>query len=357
MARKLAVLAACAAVACVLAQQPTSPPQPAAVQLQRAIYAQSTAGDLDSAIQQYRAIIASNPSQSAVAAQAQDRLAQALVQKGDLAAGAQQSESPATAKPPKTAVMEGKVISQTTGTPLKKAALKLFPNAMGGTGRAVTTETDDEGKFSFPRVEAGIYSLTGERAGYALQYYGAHSGGGYGAPIPVKEGEELKNIVFKLVPNALLSGRVLDEDGDPVSRATVMVLRPAYRTSGKQLQSLTNATTGANGEFSASVPPGRYYLVTAPGNSFVVSMTAQSAKPPGDAPELAYGPMFYPNSPDELTANAIDAAAGGDLGGLDIHIAKVKTYRVRGQVTESSPKTGTLQLVPKVVSAASSLTP
>src|ERR1035437_2370440 len=133
--------------------------------------------------------------------------------------------APATAQAPKPAVLEGKVISQTSGTPLKKTALRLFPNAMGGVGRAVTTESDDEGRFSFPRVEPGIYSLTGERAGYALQAYNARGGSGYGAPIPLKEGDELKNIVFKLVPNALLSGRVLDEDGDPVSRATVMVLR------------------------------------------------------------------------------------------------------------------------------------
>lgn len=260
--------------------------------------------------------------------------------------------SPAAAQPPKQAVLEGKVISQTSGTPLKKTMLRLFPSAIGGVGRAVTTESDEEGRFSFPRVEPGIYSLTGERAGYASQFYNAHGGSGYGAPIPLKEGDEVKNIVFKLVPNALLSGKVLDEDGDPVSRAAVMVLRPAYRTSGKQLQSFTNATTGANGEFSFSVPPGRYYLVTMPINN-LMSLTTQTAKALEDAPEFAYGPTFYPDSPDELGAAPINVAAGADLPGMDLHLVKVKTYRVRGKVAESSPKIGYLQLAPKVVSAAS----
>lgn len=199
--------------------------------------------------------------------------------------------------------------------------------------------------------------LKGERTGYAAQFYSAHSGSGYGAPIPLKEGDEVKNILFKLVPNALLSGRVLDEDGDPVSRAAVGVLRSAYRTSGKQLQSFTNATTGANGEFSVSVPPGRYYLAAIPLANLMTSLTAQPAKAPDDAPELAYSPTFYPNSPDETGAAPIYAVGGADLRGMDIHLTKVKTYRVRGQIAELSPKTANLQLLPKIAAGSVSLIP
>jgi hypothetical protein len=265
--------------------------------------------------------------------------------------------SPSAAAPPKTALLEGKVISQTTGTPLKKTMLTLSPSNIGGAGRPLTTESDEEGRFFFPKVEPGIYSLRGERAGYASQSYNAHSGSGYGAPIPLKEGDEVKDILFKLVPNALLSGRVLDEDGDPVARAAVVVMHPAYRTSGRQLQSFTNATTGANGEFSMSVPPGRYYLATMQMNGLIMGLAAQSAKPPEDAPEFAYCPTFYPNSPDELGAAPINAAAGADLRGMDIHLAKVKTWRVRGKIAESSTKVTNLQLVPKTVSALSGLMP
>lgn len=52
-------------------------------QMQKAIYAQETEGDLDGAIQIYRQILTSGPSRQ-LAAQAQFRLAQALLQKGDL---------------------------------------------------------------------------------------------------------------------------------------------------------------------------------------------------------------------------------------------------------------------------------
>lgn len=52
--------------------------------LQKGIYTQETAGDLDGAIQIYRQITASAPSQSPVAAQAQFRIAEVLLKKGDL---------------------------------------------------------------------------------------------------------------------------------------------------------------------------------------------------------------------------------------------------------------------------------
>jgi hypothetical protein len=58
--------------------------QTVAEQLQKAIYAQDTAGNLDEAIAIYRKIVASGQAARAVAATAQLRLTQALLQKGDL---------------------------------------------------------------------------------------------------------------------------------------------------------------------------------------------------------------------------------------------------------------------------------
>jgi tetratricopeptide (TPR) repeat protein len=67
--------------------------QPPAVQLQKGLYSQNAAGNLDAAIQKYRQILASNPSERPVAAQAQYRLAQALLQKGDLSGAAQEFQT------------------------------------------------------------------------------------------------------------------------------------------------------------------------------------------------------------------------------------------------------------------------
>jgi TonB family protein len=62
--------------------------QTAAEQLQKGIYTQETAGDVDGAITIYRQIVNSSSTPRDVAAQAEYRLGQALLQKGDLAGAA-----------------------------------------------------------------------------------------------------------------------------------------------------------------------------------------------------------------------------------------------------------------------------
>ena len=81
-----AIVAGC--LACASAQAPT-----AVEQLQKGVYHQETVGDLDTAIQIYRQIISSHPSQRTVAAQAQFRLFQALTQKGDLKSAQQEFQN------------------------------------------------------------------------------------------------------------------------------------------------------------------------------------------------------------------------------------------------------------------------
>ncbi len=75
------VLAACLLPAPGLAQT-------ASQLLEKGIYAQETSGDLDAAIQIYRQITGSAFGQRDIAAQAQYRLAEALIKKGDLSAAA-----------------------------------------------------------------------------------------------------------------------------------------------------------------------------------------------------------------------------------------------------------------------------
>jgi hypothetical protein len=80
------ILTKCMAVI-VLAAVPAAA-QSASELLQKGIYTQDTVGDLGGAIQIYRQIISSSPAQHEIAAEAQYRLAQALIRKGDLTGAA-----------------------------------------------------------------------------------------------------------------------------------------------------------------------------------------------------------------------------------------------------------------------------
>lgn len=80
---------ACAAVLGLALLAAPAPSQTLAELMQKAIYAQQTAGDLDTAIRIYRQILGSAPDRK-TAAEAQYRLAQALLQKGDLSEAARE---------------------------------------------------------------------------------------------------------------------------------------------------------------------------------------------------------------------------------------------------------------------------
>jgi TolA-binding protein len=82
---------AAAIASLMLAAIPTAA-QTTAELLQKGIYAQETEGNLDNAILIYRQIVNSAPSQRDLAAQAQYRLAQALLQKGDLTTASKEFE-------------------------------------------------------------------------------------------------------------------------------------------------------------------------------------------------------------------------------------------------------------------------
>ena len=73
----------------------------------------------------------------------------------------------------------------------------------------------------------------------------------WGKAITVAEEQEVKDVAVKLVPLAVVSGRVLDEDGDPMARAQVQALRYVYygQRGARQLNPAGFATTNDLGEY------------------------------------------------------------------------------------------------------------
>src|SRR5580704_14292165 len=79
------------AVAALLVIPAVAQTQPTAAELlQKGIYAQETAGDLDGAIKIYHQIVDSHPIQREIAAQAQYRLGLTLLAKGDAGSASQE---------------------------------------------------------------------------------------------------------------------------------------------------------------------------------------------------------------------------------------------------------------------------
>src|SRR5579883_829922 len=123
-------------------------------------------------------------------------------------------------------IVEGKVVSATTGENLRKVTVRLQPLSTQQQSPYVAS-TDAEGVFHFDHIDPGTYRLSGEKAGFLNGFFGSRKALMIGTNIKVNAGQKLTGLDFALTPEARLTGRVLDEDGDPVGRCVVQVLRYA----------------------------------------------------------------------------------------------------------------------------------
>jgi hypothetical protein len=202
-----------------------------------------------------------------------------------------------------TASVEGRVLNALTGEPLRKAAVTAQRGSDGP-----TVETGSNGEFRLDGLAPGMYALAAERAGYLPKR----------APeVTVAAGQPLTAIELSLTPAAVLSGRTLDPDGDPVSHMTVEAMQYTYTAGKKTLRKVRAAVSDDRGRYRIfDLPPGRYYLQA-------------SLTPAGQGtPLLAY----YPAAVEPARAVAVEATAGADLRSLDIRLRALALFTVRVRV-------------------------
>src|SRR5580658_3291590 len=115
-------------------------------------------------------------------------------------------------------------VTSAAGEPLKNAKLTLQEQAMGRLStaqpQAYSASTDAQGNFAFEDLAPGRYVLSSERAGYLRANYTVSSNGPI-TPLDLTSGQALTGIVIKMTPQALISGTVTDEDGDPYPNARI----------------------------------------------------------------------------------------------------------------------------------------
>jgi hypothetical protein len=258
----------------------------------------------------------------------------------------------ACAQPPaeeKPATLEGTVLNSVTKAPLRKVDLTLANGEMdeavftvmapGGparevpkvTTRTLAATTDAAGKFRFENVPPGTYWLTAKKVGYGDGRYPDKGGDG---SVRLSSGQELKQADLRMVPHATLSGRVLDEDGEPYPSAMVSAMMYNYAMGHRRLAPVDVAQTNNKGEFSlGKIPPGHYYLCA---DVMRMAFGAKAAPPPADgSPETAYVGTYLPNTLDLAQAQRIDVAAGAELSGFQIRLQKSKVVRVSGKLTDA----------------------
>jgi hypothetical protein len=200
--------------------------------------------------------------------------------------------------------------------------------------------TDAEGKFRIEGVEPGEYRLMAERQGFVTQQYGAKRQYSAGMAIQVTAGLEVKGLEMRMTPQAVVTGRVLDEEGEPLANAMVQVYQQRYMQGKRQLAPMGGQPSNDVGEFRvANLAPGRYWL------SATWRSPMAYARLKEGQPQEQYVTTFYPGTTEAAAARAIEVAAGQELSGIDIRMQKARVYRISGRVTGYEGNMRNLQLM------------
>jgi len=248
-----------------------------------------------------------------------------------------QPPAPAVPEPPASiepGAIQGTVLSDATGQPLRRAQVLLRPadTSVGGSYET----TDQSGSFTFPKVAPGRYSITVQRDGYLPLSAGRI--GAYKMPpvFSVQEAQTIGSFVFRMTPWGIISGKVKFDDAEPAVNVAVQLYREYHDRGQHGYTAAASGHTDDRGEFRLhGLEPGSYYVAALyqaparPPDAQEQLRTDASGKP---VPDLSYAVTFFPEAHRMADAVAVHVAAGQEAGGIDIFLGLVHTARIHGRV-------------------------
>ena len=216
----------------------------------------------------------------------------------------------------------GTVVSKTDGRPLARA--RVLVQDVKKSQNMVSVITSEDGKFHFSGLPVGKYSLEGAKRGFIAGAYDQHDE--FSSAIVTGAGLDTESLVLRLAPAALISGVVLDEVGDPVRQATVIVYHDDHSFGVSSIHEFGSAQTNDLGIYEVTpLLPGTYFLAVRAKPWYAIHW---NSRPDRSAPafdrsfDVAYPTTYYANVTDADSATPIPVR-GGDHLQVDLHLTPV----------------------------------
>jgi Carboxypeptidase regulatory-like domain len=245
------------------------------------------------------------------------------------------------AQPPRAgkATVRGRVVAADTGQPLRKAQVRISSNEFRE-NRVMTT--DAEGRYEFKELPAGRYTLSASKGSYVQLQYGQLRPFEPGKPIEVLEAQTLEKLDFALPKGGVITGRILDEFGEPLADTQVAAMRHQNFNGRRQLVPAGRpAMTNDIGEFRLfAIPPGQYYL----------SATLRPTSMMGDTDDRSgYAPTYFPGTSNLAEAQRVSIALGQVVSDVNMALMTTRTARISGIVVDSQgrPMMGMVFAMPR----------
>ncbi len=227
--------------------------------------------------------------------------------------------------------ISGIVVRKADSGPLKGATVQLVSDV--DREHTIAAKTMADGQFELRNVPAGQYRLKVTRNGYVGQEYGQKKPGDPGATFTLREGQIMRDLIFKLGHAAVISGHIYDEDGELVPKVLVTAMREAYKEGRKQLEIAAVDQTNDLGEYRLyGLSPGRYFVSAQNQQWNRLVGDPEFSAPNKSGGEQGYTNVYYPNATEPGKASSLSVKEGEEIASIDILMKEVTVYRIRGKV-------------------------
>jgi hypothetical protein len=239
-----------------------------------------------------------------------------------------------------TCIVSGMVIRAQDSAPLKNATVYLANDA--DREHRIATKTSVDGHFALKNVPPGQYKLRVSRNGYVEQELNQKKPGDPGATFTLRASQRISDLVFKLARAAVITGKVFDEDGEPMVGVSVRAMRRDFTKGRKGFRPANESTTDDLGEFRLfGLAPGRYYVSAELSAWDHVVGDREFSGSDKNTGEKGYTKVYYPSALEVAKASSIYVKEGEEVPSIDIFMKEVTVYSVRGKVQYLFPHKGT----------------
>ena len=235
----------------------------------------------------------------------------------------------------KAVLLQGKVVGA-AGEALPRVIVRLS----GGSepANALTTSSDENGTFRFYDLQPGQYTLRATKAGFLDDVQASST------ILNLKLGAELKDVILRLTPQVVVTGKVTDQYGDPVPGIQVLAMRDGYASGRHQLTTVGSTQTNDQGDYRINnLASGRYYFQASDPRLIDVTINGW---PPGGPRRDAVVPTYSPSAETPSRVEAVEILPASELRGMDIRLLRAPVYSVRGRaITDDGTSMASRRLV------------
>ncbi len=210
------------------------------------------------------------------------------------------------------------------------AGVEVSVNVRGRDATVDPAISDAQGRFAFPGLTAGEYTLSAEGGGFGTVAYGEMPDPYRVSSIRVGGERGDKSVVFRIAPRGTIEGTIRDEFGDPMVRANVSIVRTVWRDGGTTMAQMGQKITDDRGRYR--------FGNLAPGSYVVCIRGDQNAVAPLPGP-VDYAARVESRS-YARTCNRAFQLSPGQRAEVDLTPLTATTVMIRGHVRNAPPQTG-----------------